>query len=161
MQLYSIEMETDEIRCIYHNYGNDDPDGCLTELTDNPRYWSKAIFYVEEAWYALRRGEEEFNEWGSNYSRSLAFWSDDLERDPTGIFSYYIIGNSETPSEAVSEMWASGVYPNETETASWQHLCNRYAHVWQKLGSRRPTQYPHGKNGAALVCLRQHRLLPE
>jgi hypothetical protein len=159
MQLYSIEMETDEVRCIYHNYGHDDPARCLSRLTSSGSNWSKAMFYVEETWYALERGEREFGEWGSDYSRSLEFWADDLERDPTGIFAYYMVANSEAPAEAISGMRTSGVYPDEADPGAWRHLCDRYISVWRNLGANRPLEYPHGADGAAVVCLREHRLL--
>lgn len=138
MSLYVIEMGEPDIRCIYYNYGFPRQRNCLTRIVSDPEKWSLAIFYVEEAWYALKRGRRERIEWGSDYSNTVQFWIEDLGRDPTGLFSYYLVASEETLDDAVNEMRLAGVHAEKSSEWAEKHLCHRFAIVWQALGSNRP-----------------------
>ena len=108
--LFDIEMEGDsDLRCIYDNYGHFAPDGCLLKIVSDEKLWSRAIFYVEESWFILEKAHQDRAQWGSDYARVLEYWAQDVSRDPTGLFSYYLVSSNDTVSEARGEMEASGV----------------------------------------------------
>jgi hypothetical protein len=143
MQLYGLEMENKELRCLYFNYGHSDPPACLTSITTSSENWSRAILYVEEVWFVLQKAKEDQIQWGSTYASSIKFWADDVSKDPTGLFSYYLISTTESRAEAAQEMALAGV--------SIPDLCAGFGSVLWALRSREaaPTEF----EGAAKECI--------
>lgn len=108
MQLYQLEIDHRELRCLYYNYGHANPDRCLEHIVSSEERFSLAFLYVEEVWSVLRRAGEDEREWGSTYSRSIDFWRDDVSLDPTGLFAYYAVA-TEGPERAAAFMGSAEV----------------------------------------------------
>lgn len=119
--LLNYEMADPDIRCLYDSYGHHNEDQCLRTNTSSAAKWSKAIFYVEEAWFQLEKAKRERGKWGSDYAEEVRYWAEDLGRDPTGLFSYYLVSSSETVADARLEMELAGVCIPD--------LCERYHHA--------------------------------
>jgi hypothetical protein len=137
MQLYELETSHAELRCLYDNYGHSNPDTCLAHMVSNPDAWSLGIFYVEEAWYVLDIARVDERQWGSTYSDSIEFWRTDVGKDPTGLFSYYLVATEEDFEAARKVMRSAGV--------EIQQLCRNYRKVWTALRrhSANPVQLVH------------------
>lgn len=131
MILYQFELEHPELRCLYDNYGHQIYQRCLEQIVSNPDNWSRAIFYIEEAWYVVTVSKDDEREWGSSYSDSIEFWRQDIGKDPTGLFSYYLVATEGTDARA--RMVAAGVRIED--------LCGNYARVWNAL-ARHSAQPP-------------------
>lgn len=125
MQLYGLETAHPELRCLYENYGHYNPERCLANIVSNADTWSLGIFYVEEAWFVLEIARVDERQWGSTYSDSVEFWRDDVEKDPTGLFSYYLVASEEGFGEAQKAMRKAGV--------EIKQLCKNYRKVWVHL----------------------------
>lgn len=136
--LLDIEVGDPNIRCMYYNYGFSDHDTCLKALMSDHDKWSKTMFYVEEAWYALQRARREDLAWGSGYSATMDYWIKDLERDPLGLFSYYQVASSDSLALAVEEVKTAGVHRKLSTEEVEAHLCERFLRVWIPLGHKRP-----------------------
>jgi hypothetical protein len=149
--LLQMEMSNPTLRCIYYNYGFTNEAACKDEILSNPDEWSKMIFYVEETWYALQRAQREYDDWGSDYSDTIAYWMEDVERDPLGLFAYYLVTSSDTLAEAVTDMKTAGVHRDLSIRESVRHLCERFLRVWIPLGSRRPRALEAG--GGVWGCI--------
>lgn len=93
MNLYALEVEREELRCLYFNYRAADPVACLDRLIANEGLWSLAIFYVEEGWFLLGKSQRDRLIWGSQYGDSIDYWAADVARDPTGLFTYYAVAS--------------------------------------------------------------------
>lgn len=131
MQLYELELANPQIRCLYYNYRSEDSNRCLERIVADPQIWSLTIFYVEEAWFVLTKAGRDRDEWGSTYAASVQFWVDDVELDPTGMFSFYLVMSSDTLREARAVLAQTGV---EMGT---EQLCVNYGRVWRELARRR------------------------
>jgi hypothetical protein len=140
--LFEIEMAHPEIRCLYFNYGYERANPCLNRLAASEEDWSFAIFYVEEGWFILTRAYDDRIQWGSNYAASIEYWAQDVSRDPSGLFSYYLISTSESLSDARETMRQAGV--------SIADPCQKYRHVWGFLEQR--SVQPNSISGAAREC---------
>ena len=127
MEVYQLELAHPELRCLYDNYGHANYEACLTRIVADPAIWSRAIFYVEEAWFILDIARVDERQWGSTYSDSIEFWREDVGKDPTGLFSYYLVATAEGGqfSNAVAAMTSAGV--------EIQFLCANYLKVWRAL----------------------------
>ena len=104
--------------------------------------WSLAIFYVEESWFILTRALEERLNWGSNYAESIEYWAEDVGRDPTGLFSYYLVSSERTMKDAEEAMVKAGV--------SIPDLCGNFRKVWLALLQK--GKHPRLARGAAREC---------
>ncbi|HEX6859585.1 MAG TPA: hypothetical protein VF138_05220 [Caulobacteraceae bacterium] len=137
--LLDYEMADENIRCLYDNYGHYDSDHCLRVNASSSDHWSKAIFYVEETWFQLEKATRERAKWGSDYAEEVKYWAEDLGRDPTGLFSYYLVSSAPSVADAREEMRLAGVCIPD--------LCERYSYVLQAL--------PQGSRDGqrALACL--------
>lgn len=138
MQLYQLEIDNPELRCLYYNYGHTTPGRCLANLISTEEKWSLAIFYVEEVWFVLAKAETDEREWGSTYSETINWWRVDVARDPTGIFSYYVVAGewADEPEGAVQrarDYMASA-------RVDMKYMCRRYHRVWEEL--RRSSAQP-------------------
>jgi hypothetical protein len=142
--LYNIEMSRPAIRCVYLNYGYEDARECLTSILSDADSWTFAIYYVEEAWFQLAQAKKEQNEWGSTYAEQVKYWAQDVSRDPTGIFSYYLISSEESLETAQETMEGSGV--------SISDPCTRFKFVWRSLEQK--GELPARVSGAARECAR-------
>lgn len=135
MILYQIEMASPELRCLYDNYGHARYQQCLDTIVSTEENWSRAILYVEESWYVLIASKADEIEWGSAYSDSIEFWREDIGKDPTGLFSYYLVATE--GENARARMAEAGVEIN--------NLCENYLRVWNTLARRSanpPRQVP-------------------
>jgi hypothetical protein len=140
--LYRLEMSRSEIRCLYFNYGHFNPRDCLSRMASSPDRWSFALFYVEETWFQLSQAPAEGAAWGSNYAETIKYWAQDVSRDPTGMFAYYLVSSSNSLDGARETMHAARVnIPN---------LCTRYRIVWHAL--RRFGAQPPLVSGAGREC---------
>lgn len=140
--LYQIEMDHEELRCLYFNYAHQRPKQCLDRIVSSDKNWSLALFYVEEAWFQLSQAQKERKEWGATYAEQIQYWAQDVSRDPTGLFSYYLISSEKSLEDAQSTMSSSDV--------SIKDLCGRYILVWTALG--RYGAQPSVVSGAAKQC---------
>jgi len=149
-QLYSLEMSNPGIRCVYSNYGFEDTGGCLTSFAKDEKSWSFVIFYVEESWFQLSQAKEEQDEWGSTYAEQVKYWAQDVERDPTGIFSFYLISSEASLIDAEQTMRDSNLWIAEP--------CAKFHVVWEALEKRR--RLPRMVSGAAKDCASKFALSP-
>lgn len=140
--LYEIEMQKPEIRCLYFNYGHENAERCLETLVSSQELWSSAIFYVEEGWFQLSHANDQRDEWGADYAESIRYWAEDVSRDPTGLFAYYLVSSEPTLDKARKTMAAADV--------AIPDLCRNYVKVWQALVSRKAQ--PSRVSGAAREC---------
>lgn len=106
--LFAVEIEHPEIRCLYANFGHDDPEACLARLAADRDRWSLAIFYVEESWFTLEKASEDRANWGSQYAGDIAYWADDVSDDPSGLFAFYLL-NQHSVAGAKARMTRAGV----------------------------------------------------
>lgn len=106
--LFAVEIDHPEIRCLYSNFGHDDPQACVARLAADRDRWSLAIFYVEESWFTLEKAAEDRANWGSQYAGDIAYWADDVSDDPSGLFSYYLV-NQHSLAGAKARMKRAGV----------------------------------------------------
>lgn len=106
--LFAIEMDHPEIRCLYSNFGHDDPQACVARLAADRDRWSLAIFYVEESWFTLEKASEDRANWGSQYAGDIAYWADDVSDDPSGLFAFYLL-NQHSVAQAKARMTRAGV----------------------------------------------------
>jgi hypothetical protein len=141
-QLYEIEMRQAELRCLYFNYGYSSPRRCLEELVSTPERWSLALFYVEEAWFQLKKANVERSRWGGSYAEEIRYWAQDVERDPTGMFSYYLISSEGSLEDARETMGESAI--------SIGNPCRNFMWVWTALRQRGAE--PRHVSGAAREC---------
>jgi hypothetical protein len=142
ISLYQIEAARPELRCLYFNYGHENANVCLANLVSSSENWSLAIFYVEESWFILSRATEEHVNWGSSNAAWIRGWAEDIGRDPTGLFSYYLISASNTLADTREWMRQAGVQIAEP--------CENYRRVWAALGEH--GHQPASVSGAALEC---------
>ena len=142
--LYNLEMTKPAIRCVYLNYGYENAHECLESLVKDADSWTFAIYYVEEAWFQLMQSKKEQDEWGSTYAEQVKYWAQDVSRDPTGIFSYYLISSEGSLEEARETMINSGV--------NISNPCTRFKDVWRAL--ERKGRLPARVSGAARECAR-------
>lgn len=142
--LYNLEMEKTELRCLYFNYGHSSPDQCLSAIVNDPQFWSLAIFYVEESWFQLEGAKKEQDEWGATYAESIKYWAQDVGRDPTGLFSYYLVSSEKSIEKAVGTMLSSGV--------EIDGMCAKYRKVWRAL--YKVGKHPPMVSGAGKYCAR-------
>ncbi|MGQ0444703.1 MAG: hypothetical protein ACT4O2_06145 [Beijerinckiaceae bacterium] len=140
--LYNLEMSHPEIRCLYFNYAHHDPRGCLERIISDPERWSFALFYVEEAWFQLEQAQTERIEWGSTYAQMIKYWAQDVSRDPTGLFAYYLVSSERSLDAAAETMRRSDV--------RIPAICANYRVVWRALYRRRAQ--PPLVSGAAREC---------
>lgn len=119
-QLTQVEFARPEIRCLYPNFGHDDPETCLARLAGDPDRWTLAISYVEETWFTLEKAAADRADWGSQYARAIGYWADDVSDDETGLFGYYLV-NQEGVAGAKARMKGAGVCIAD--------LCDSYATV--------------------------------
>jgi hypothetical protein len=127
MQLYQIEMKEKHLRCIYDNYAPEDRNSCLKTLISTDGEWSMAIFYVEEAWFILKKAKDDADIWGSTYAESIGYWANDVSKDETGLFSYYLISNEESVAKAKARMNCTDVCIPD--------LCMKYENVVSALSN--------------------------
>lgn len=118
MHLYGYEMTRPELRCLYDNYATEDWTACLDRLAKDQGLWSLAIFYVEEAWFMIDKSIDDRESWGSIYADDLRYWAEDIAKDRTGIFTYYLVASSDSVCEARNRMIKAEIcVPN---------LCEKY-----------------------------------
>ncbi len=140
--LFNIEMSNEGIRCLYFNYGYDRPRECLENIVIDSKSWSLALFYVEESWFQLANAQDEREEWGATYAEEIRYWAQDVSRDPTGLFAYYLVSSENSLENARATMEAADVSIN--------NLCLRYRIVWRAL--RRRAAQPSRVSRAAKEC---------
>jgi hypothetical protein len=140
--LYGIEMNEPKLRCLYFNYGHHDPNPCLERIVSDPDLWSLAIFYVEESWFQLEQANKERKEWGATYAEQIKYWAEDVGRDPTGLFAYYLLSSEDSMDDVFATMEAAGV--------QIENPCENYRRVWDALARR--GKHPRIVKGAALRC---------
>ncbi len=148
--LYSLEMSRPEIRCLYFNYAHHDPRGCLERIAKDPELWSFALFYVEESWFQLEQAVTERDEWGSTYAEMIRYWAQDVSRDFTGMFSYYLISSERSLDSALLTMRGADV--------NIRGVCTRFRIVWRSLHNR--GVQPPRVSGAARQCGSFHPIDP-
>lgn len=140
--LYNIEMGKEEIRCVYFNYGYHDASECRESLVKDMHAWTFAIYYVEEAWFQLAQAKREQDEWGATYAEQVKYWAQDVSRDPTGIFSYYLVSSEPSRRKVRETMADSGV--------SIADPCLGFQFIWSALERRK--KLPTAVSGAAKEC---------
>jgi hypothetical protein len=140
--LYGIEMNEPKLRCLYFNYGHHDPNLCLERIVTDPDLWSLAIFYVEESWFQLEQANKERKEWGATYAEQIKYWAEDVSRDPTGLFAYYLLSSEDSMDDALATMEAASV--------EIENPCDNYRRVWEALA--RKGKHPRIVKGAGLQC---------
>lgn len=146
--MLALEMANPKIRCLYYNYRQEDPVACLDRLAQNPDDWSFAIFYVEEVWFALQTAITERQDWGSEYAINISYWAQDVGRDPTGLFSYYVVSTEPSLEAAQNAVRSGGVQIVD--------LCGNYLRVWAALG--RHNAQPRKISRAAAECAQKSRI---
>lgn len=122
--IYNIEMSDPNVRCLYGNFGFDDPNNCLNINTSNAGSYSKAEFYVEESLYALHKSVQDAKTWHSHYEDDIFYWQQDVEQDPTGLFSYYIV--SRYGLEKGKKYFSDA-------NLCIVNICNKYESVYNRL----------------------------
>lgn len=152
-ELFAYEMEDGaNLRCLYDNFGWDAPEACRAAFTADPKSWSKALYYVEESLFILRKAQRDRAQWGSSYGEEIGYWQEDVSRDPTGLFSYYLVAGADSLAEAKADMREAGVcMPN---------LCDGYRLVAAALGEHRDRKRPPACDTAQAVASAAVRCKP-
>ncbi|MET0294763.1 MAG: hypothetical protein ABW042_07055 [Phenylobacterium sp.] len=151
--LFAYEMAEAPIRCLYDNYGWDAPDACRARIAGDPQTWTKTLYYVEETLFILKKARRDRLQWGSGYGREIAYWQADVSKDPTGLFSYFLVNGADDLAEAKAEMREAGLcMPN---------LCNGYRQVVAALGEHRDHKRPVACATAAAIASAAVRCKPE
>lgn len=141
--LLNYEMENPELRCIYVWYDGVDPAACLNRLfasgptSADHDAWTMTMLYVEEALWILEESADMKERYGSSYSDTIDYWRDDVEIDPTGVFSYYIVSEASEEAarqvrdgtDARPECIARGMLSESGIGELGPRLCERYRNV--------------------------------
>lgn len=125
--IFDKEMADQNLRCVYGNFAFDDPAACLTVNTKDAASWSKIEFYVEEALWTLHKAGKDRAAWQSHYDDDIEYWAQDVEQDPTGLFSYYTVARYGVRGGKKYLSDAHICIPN---------LCERYTRVYDFLSTR-------------------------
>lgn len=127
---YEMSIENKDVRCIYYNYGWDDYSECRKIYTSSREKWSSALFYAEEVIFVLTKANSDRDHWGSRYAYDVGYWQEDVSRDPTGLFSYYLVATSDNLSEAKKSMIDAGI--------CIRNMCEGFNAVERSLGENAP-----------------------
>lgn len=87
-----MESSDQNIRCLYEWRGFDAPENCLQKNLDKDQ-WSKTQLYIEETINFFWEARVDGQHYGANNFHGMTEWADDISKDPTGLFSYYLVEN--------------------------------------------------------------------
>jgi len=126
-----LEWEKDKpyIRCLYTWYSDIvSGEACLQEIVGDSQKFTETLLYVEEVFWILQASKRDAELYKSPYSSDIQFWRDDIEEDPTGIFSFHLI-NRYPVSRVTAEATDAGICIPD--------LCSGYERVRLALRGRR------------------------